>query len=282
MKTIANISRIITHKTSHLILICWSLAFYSLGYAQYFSENRGSGYHPILANPYISQSYIFTSIKNNKVFGGSIGRIFTIYSHDLSKGKIFLTGNASAKSLTNRIRTIFYLRDVDYLLGCSSICYLYNPKIWYQFSLQHISSHLGDEFLHQKQELIQKRQPITFSLEFVQFSLQKHLSSLRVECGINHIYHSTISLSKTNFYIGLENSILKIKRNYRLFASTYYSYSITNKYPLQHTFLIGIAINNRNTLPVKFVFEINKGKLFWGQFYDEKLNDYLIKIYLDI
>jgi len=278
MKEIKRKNRI--HRTSGFIYLFLFIIFPSAVFSQP-STNRGdSEYLSVLANPLVSRSFMFLSVNEPRAFGGSIGKSFTLYSRKTTGGHFSLAGNASAHSLTHRNKTIFYLRDVDYLLGGNV---LYNPtngKYWMVFSLQHISSHLGDEFFLDMNQAGEYRRPITFSLEFVQFILQKYWSDLRIETGGNYVYHSTVELPRFNYFLAGEKELFTIASNHRIFTSVYFSYSLSWKTVLQQVFQLGVKYNFPNIVPFVFTFEARTGRLFWGQFYWQKRTEYLLKLYL--
>lgn len=269
------------HRTSSFIFLFILIIFPSIVHSRSLEDGENYQYRSVLANPVVSRSYAFLSINNPRTFGGNVGGVFHLYSRGISHGHFNLSVNASIHSLTHRNKTKFYLQDVDYLLGANTGYYLPRNNIWFQFSLEHISSHLGDSYFLDTEHSTENRKPIIFSLEFVRFSVLKNWGNFKLEGGIAYVYHTTQKIPKKNGFVGIEKDIFSISPSVTMFSSMNFSYSLTEVSVLQQVYQIGAKLNFPNMLPLVLAFEVKKGRFFWGQFYQEKLTDYQIQLYLN-
>ncbi|GAB4376620.1 MAG: hypothetical protein Kow0042_23070 [Calditrichia bacterium] len=264
-----------------MILACWVLFPFSANYAQNLVQEKEAWYQPILSYPGNCQTNIFLSLKDGNKFGGSIGKIFPVWHLNRFASDHYFAGIANIKTLTLRDGTIFNLRDVDYLLGGGWFAH-WTDNYWSNLTIQHISSHLGDSFFHEKYQGQSRKQPLIFSLEFVQLANQLKWNQFKFESGIMQIYHTTIPLSKVNVYLGVERNLIQLNGYGRIFFSAYYAYAASELHPLQQIYQIGLRLDLPGVIPANIVFEAKKGQLFWGQFYSTRDLDYLIKLYITI
>lgn len=281
MKPAGYLSKSQTHRTFLILLACCALFPFSASYPQNLLPEKGTWYQPILSYPGNCQTNIFLSLKDGNKFGGSIGKIFPVWHLSRFKSDQYFAGIANIKTLTLREGTIFNLRDVDYLLGGGWFAH-WTDNYWSTLTIQHISSHLGDSFFHEKYQNRPRKQPLVFSLEFVQVVNQLKWKQFKFESGVLHIYHTTIPLSKVNVYLGMERNLIQLSGYGHLFFSANYAYAVSELHPLQQIYQIGFRLNFPAVIPANFIFEAKKGQLFWGQFYNTRELDYLIKLYLTI
>lgn len=269
------------HGAPGFIFLMMLIFFPAVVFPRSTAEAENYRYRSVLANPVVSRSYLFLSVNNAQTFGGSIGRSFTLYSRKTSGGCFNLLLNASARSLTHRSKMIFYLKDVDYLLGARLAYYLRQPDVGLQLSLEHVSSHLGDSYFLDSVPATEKRKPVTFSLEFIQLSALKTWDGFKLEGGVAHVYHTTQKIPRNNGFVGMEKDLFTISPSITSFVSTGLSYSLAEASLLQQVYQVGVKLDFPAALPLAIALEVQKGRFFWGQFYGEKQTDYQLKVYLN-
>ncbi|RMG67860.1 MAG: DUF1207 domain-containing protein [Calditrichaeota bacterium] len=196
----------------------------------------------------------------------------------MSATPVTLTGGLAAYSWTwlGRRGSTFPVRAVDYLLGAYGQLYW---KRWQaRLALNHISAHLGDGFFS---DLQRQRRPITYSREYLQFSLHRGLPRGELYGTVQWAYHAIPRVNRWELQFGGSGRLLSRGRGTIYLAA---HLAFVGGFPSDPRWNLQLGLHLPLPTPgraMRWALEWQSGPQIFGQFFDQHTRRLSLGFFID-